>query len=80
MTRTVTPSTGGTLGVVQDTNTRTQSFTFTIDNAMSTNGGSYTCTVRLSHSNATIIASDTRTGTGTIYVSSKSLIKYYNYY
>lgn len=54
--------------------------TYTISNAGAGNGVSYTCTGGLNHSNATIIASDTRTGTGTIYVSSKSLIKYYNYY
>uniref|UniRef100_A0A1X7UYG7 protein-tyrosine-phosphatase n=1 Tax=Amphimedon queenslandica TaxID=400682 RepID=A0A1X7UYG7_AMPQE len=69
MTRTVTPSTG-VLGSIQDINTRTQSFTYTINNAMSTNGRMYTCTVGLSHSNATIIASDDGTGTGIIYVSS----------
>uniref|UniRef100_A0A1X7SW01 Ig-like domain-containing protein n=1 Tax=Amphimedon queenslandica TaxID=400682 RepID=A0A1X7SW01_AMPQE len=70
MTRTVTPSTGGTLGSIQGNDTHTQSFTYTISNAMSINGVSYTCTVALNHPNATIITSDNAIGNGTIYVSS----------
>ena len=49
---------------------------YTINNVEAANGTSYNCTAELSHANTTIITSDNGSGSGTLYVSSKSLINY----
>ena len=49
---------------------------YTINNVEAANGTSYNCTAGLSHDNTTIITSDNGSGSGTLYVSSKSLINY----
>ena len=59
----------GNLGSTVGVNTRTQSFTYSIDSV--TTGGVYNCTANVSHSNDNILTSDAGSGTGTLYVSSK---------